>query len=127
MDAPPPRTSNLFQVYLRLRPAAPGTSAPDRFLSVECDEGEEHPSHIILNPPNDRKRSTEKFAFTQVFEEDATQLDIFQCTGVAPLIEGVLAPHGGDGTDALLATLGVTGSGKVSLETVCYCSVICHD
>ncbi|KAM0278609.1 hypothetical protein ACHAQH_005083 [Verticillium albo-atrum] len=113
MDSSPSKQpSNLFQVYLRLRPSPAGSAAPEKFLSVERDEPSEHPTHIILNPPNDRKRSTEKFAFTQVFEEDATQLDVFQCTGVAPLIEGVLAPHGGVGTDALLATLGVTGSGK---------------
>ncbi|KAM0322001.1 hypothetical protein ACHAQA_009742 [Verticillium albo-atrum] len=113
MDSSPSKpASNLFQVYLRLRPSPAGAAAPEKFLSVERDEASEHPTHIILNPPNDRKRSTEKFAFTQVFEEDATQLDVFQCTGVAPLIEGVLAPHGGVGTDALLATLGVTGSGK---------------
>lgn len=56
----------------------------------------------------------EKFAFTQVFEEDANQLDLFQGTGVLPLVEGVLGPQGGDGRDGLLATLGVTGSGKVN-------------
>ncbi|KAG7109839.1 Kinesin-like motor protein 9 like [Verticillium longisporum] len=113
MDSSPTKPpSNLFQVYLRLRPSPAGSTASDKFLSVEREDTSEHPTHIILNPPNDRKRSTEKFAFTQVFEEDATQLDVFQCTGVAPLIEGVLAPHGGVGTDALLATLGVTGSGK---------------
>lgn len=79
----------------------------------EPDDDSTPPKHITLNPPNDRRRAIEKFAFTQVFEEDATQLDIFHCTGVANLVKGVLAPCGGDGTDALLATLGVTGSGKV--------------
>jgi len=106
------KSHNLFQVYLRLRPAQ-GTQG-ERFLAVE--EPEDHqsaPKHITLNPPNDRRRAVEKFAFTQVFEEDASQLDVFHCTNVAGLVEGVLAPHGGDGTDALLATLGVTGSGKV--------------
>lgn len=106
------KSANLFQVYLRLRPPPAGSANSESFLTVESEEGRP-PTHIILNPPNDRKRSTEKFAFTQVFEEDASQLDVFQCTGIAPLIEGVLAPHGGEGSDALLATLGVTGSGKV--------------
>ena len=55
----------------------------------------------------------EKFAFTKVFEEEASQLDIFHGTGVIPLVEGVVAAKGGDGRDGLLATLGVTGSGKV--------------
>ncbi|GJC92887.1 kinesin-like protein [Colletotrichum higginsianum] len=105
-------SANLFQVYLRLRPPPAGTASSDRFLDVEECDADTHPSHITLNPPNDRKRSTEKFAFTRVFEEDATQLDVFHCTGVASLVEGVLAPHGGYGTDALIATLGVTGSGK---------------
>jgi hypothetical protein len=115
MSAPPPMSHNLFDVYLRLRPGQTGAATNgDRFLAVE-EPASDHgaPRHITLNPPNDRRRAIEKFAFTQVFEEDATQLDVFHCTGVAPLIEGVLAPHGGDGTDALLATLGVTGSGKV--------------
>ncbi|KAI1651559.1 P-loop containing nucleoside triphosphate hydrolase protein [Daldinia loculata] len=104
--------ANLFQVYLRLRPPQAGNSGAERFLLVEDPVEHDTPTHITLNPPNDRRRAIEKFAFTQVFEEDATQLDLFQGTRVLPLVEGVLAPHGGDGTDGLLATLGVTGSGK---------------
>lgn len=114
----PPQKSNLFQVYLRLRPPPAGNSAAERFLSVEDSPENDAPTHITLNPPNDRRRAIEKFAFTQVFEEDATQLDLFQGTRVLPLVEGVLAPHGGDGTDGLLATLGVTGSGKVRVSMV---------
>ncbi|KAH7626044.1 putative kinesin group protein [Sordaria sp. MPI-SDFR-AT-0083] len=103
---------SLFEVYLRLRPANTVATSGDRFLDVDPPgPGESAPKHITLNPPADRRRASEKFAFTQVFEEDATQLDVFHCTGVASLVEGVLAPYG-DGTDALLATLGVTGSGK---------------
>lgn len=68
------------------------------------------PTHITIHPPSDsRKRAVEKFAFTKVFEEGATQLDIFKGVGVVPLVEGVLV----EGRDGLLATLGVTGSGKV--------------
>ncbi|KAK3905993.1 P-loop containing nucleoside triphosphate hydrolase protein [Staphylotrichum tortipilum] len=114
LSASTQKATNLFQVYLRLRPPqneAAASSEP--FLAVEePDDDITTPRHITLNPPNDRRRAIEKFAFTQVFEEDATQLDIFHCTGVANLVKGVLAPCGGDGTDALLATLGVTGSGK---------------
>jgi hypothetical protein len=114
MSASTQKATNLFQVYLRLRPPPSGTAAGERFLAVEePDDDSATPKHITLNPPNDRRRAIEKFAFTQVFEEDATQLDIFHCIGVANLVKGVLAPCGGDGTDALLATLGVTGSGKV--------------
>lgn len=103
---------SLFEVYLRLRPTNVSTSG-DRFLDVDpAEPGGSAPKHITLNPPADRRRAIEKFGFTQVFEEDATQLDVFHCTGVASLVEGVLAPYG-EGTDALLATLGVTGSGKV--------------
>ncbi|KAK1707100.1 kinesin motor domain-containing protein [Colletotrichum lupini] len=114
MDSALPQKSsaNLFQVYLRLRPPPAGAASSDRFVDVEESHEGSHPTHITLNPPNDRKRSTEKFAFTRVFEEEASQLDVFHCTGVASLVEGVLAPHGGHGTDALIATLGVTGSGK---------------
>jgi hypothetical protein len=68
------------------------------------------PTHITLNPPSDsRKRAIEKFAFTKVFEEQAEQIVIFRETGVVSLVEGVI----GEGRDGLLATLGVTGSGKV--------------
>lgn len=69
------------------------------------------PTHITIHPPSEsRKRAVEKFAFTKVFEEQAEQIDIFRGTGVVPLIEGVVV---GEGRDGLLATLGVTGSGKV--------------
>jgi hypothetical protein len=122
MEPPQKSQSALFQVYLRLRPPpAAGqlftsTANPDRFLTVEEAEQNELPRHITLNPPNDnRRRAVEKFAFTKVFEENSNQLDIFQGTGVLPLVEGVLGPHGGEGRDGLLATLGVTGSGKVGL------------
>lgn len=115
--------SNLFQVYLRLRPLPGLISSNDRFITVEpppvTDAPSNAPTHITLNPPNDRRRAVEKFAFTKVFEEDASQLDIFHCTNVIGLVESILAPHGGPGADALLATLGVTGSGKV------YCSCCC--
>ncbi|KND86133.1 Kinesin-like motor protein 9 [Tolypocladium ophioglossoides CBS 100239] len=118
MEAPPPpkpaSSHNLFEVYLRLRPPAPGLPAPteDRILSVDEDAGAQHASHITLNPPTDRRRAIEKFAFTHVFAEDATQLDVFHRTELVSLAEGVLAPQGGEGTDAVVATLGVTGSGK---------------
>src|ERR1700761_1199886 len=114
------KSHNLFQVYLRLRPhqsSLAASTAAERFLAVE-EPLPDHtaPTHITLNPPNDRRRGIEKFAFTQVFEEDSSPLDVFHCTGVVSLVEGVLAPHGGEGTDALLATLGVTGSGKVRVD-----------
>ncbi|RKK48059.1 hypothetical protein BFJ66_g7738 [Fusarium oxysporum f. sp. cepae] len=103
---------NLFEVYLRLRPPPTRHGDGDRILDVEPTEDGSHSKHIILNPPTDRRRAIEKFAFTQVFEEDATQLDVFHCTEIVSFVEGVLAPEGGEGTDAVVATLGVTGSGK---------------
>ncbi|GLI72861.1 hypothetical protein PoHVEF18_001045 [Penicillium ochrochloron] len=112
-----PQTS-LFQVYLRLRPPmAQRPDDADRFLTVEPpetsqDDGEivaPVPTHVTLQPPNDlRKRAIEKFGFTKVFQEDATQLDVFHDTGMEPIIRGVLK----EGRDGLVATLGVTGSGK---------------
>lgn len=113
---------NLFEVYLRLRPPPAGAATSERILTVEASEPNDGrivddtavASHIILNPPTDRRRAIERFAFTRVFEENASQLDVFHCAEVVPLVEGVLAPNGGEGTDAMVATLGVTGSGKVS-------------
>ena len=120
-----PASSSLFQVYLRLRPPPsplvqltpqslyPTLPDPERFLTIESPETENgDPTHITIRPPSDsRKRAVEKFAFTKVFEEQAEQLDIFRGTGVIPLVEGVL----GGGRDGLVATLGVTGSGKVGI------------
>lgn len=122
---PRPSSMSLFQVYLRLRPAPsslvqltsqslyPLLPPPERYLTVEPPIHEAQdgmPTHITIHPPSDsRKRAVEKFAFTKVFEEEATQLDIFKGAGVVPLVEGVLV----EGRDGLLATLGVTGSGKV--------------
>lgn len=120
MDPPQKPTSVLFEVYLRLRPQLtgpqlyPALPATDRFLTVENNTEEGAPTHITLNPPNDnRRRAVERFGFTQVFEEDASQLDIFNGTGLLPLLEGVLGANSHGARDGLLATLGVTGSGKV--------------
>lgn len=113
---PPPKTSqNLFEVYLRLRPPTSAATQTERVLTVEKPEQDGvKPSHITLNPPSDRRRAIERFGFTQVFEETASQLDVFSSTEIVSMVEGVLAPKGGEGTDAVVATLGVTGSGKVS-------------
>ncbi|KAE9990467.1 hypothetical protein Vi05172_g955 [Venturia inaequalis] len=102
--------NSLFDVYLRLRPSY--HEAGERFLDVE--EREEFPKHITIKPPaNDyRKRAVERFAFTRVFEEASSQLDLFQDAGVLSLVEGVLGTDNSGGRDGLLATLGVTGSGK---------------
>ena len=87
------------------------------------------PTHITIKPPSydHRKRAVERFAFTRVFEEDASQRDVFTGAGVVPLVAGVLGGscdvgvegerNGGQkkqgARDGLLATLGMTGSGKV--------------
>lgn len=133
-----PQTS-LFQVYLRLRPPVHGQSLKQKdepWLIVEpassaATQSEEatkpFPTHITLQPPNDsRKRAIERFGFTKIFQEEATQLDVFQETGTAGAVQSVLQ----NGRDALVATLGVTGSGKVNtlgrlriLQQLTYCRV----
>jgi len=114
MDPSTPKTStSLFDVFLRLRP--PHTSSSDeRFIDLD-ESSHGFSTHITIKPPtNDfRKRAVEKFAFTRVFEDTATQLDVFDGVQILPLVEGVLGQEGKDGKDSLLATLGVTGSGKV--------------
>ncbi|RMD43207.1 hypothetical protein DV735_g1897, partial [Chaetothyriales sp. CBS 134920] len=61
-------------------------------------------------PPNEsRKRAIERFGFTKVFGEDASQAELFRETGAADNIVRSLLQTGRDG---LIATLGVTGSGK---------------
>lgn len=103
-------SSSLFDVYLRLRPS--NVSERERFLDVEQADP---PTHITIQPPvnDNRRRAVEKFAFTRVYEEDAGQLELFKTSGVISLLEGVLGQPGREGRDGLLATLGVTGSGKV--------------
>jgi hypothetical protein len=111
-------SNSLFEVFLRLRPPVALTAgAAERFLDVEEGSEGEFPKHITIKPPaNDsRKRAVERFAFTRVFEENAAQLDVFNGAGVRPLVEGVLGGEGKAGRDGLLATLGVTGSGKVGI------------
>jgi hypothetical protein len=121
----PSNQTSLFQVFLRLRPPITKEEAAhahrgERYLNVEpveitkdsdvSEPQNPHPTHITLQPPNDsRKRAVEKFAFTRVFEESSKQLEVFENTGVPSLIKGVLK----EGRDGLVATLGVSGSGKV--------------
>ena len=104
-------TTALFDVYLRLRPSST-TTDKERFLDVETPANDTAaPTHITIHPPanDNRKRAVEKFAFTRVYEEDAGQREVFETAGVLPMVEGVLR----EGRDGLVATLGVTGSGKV--------------
>lgn len=104
-------SSAVFDVFLRLRPSA---SDRERFLDVE-QTASELPTHITIKPPTSdtRRKAIERFAFTRVFEENAGQREVFESTGAAQLIQGVLGQPGREGRDGLLATLGVTGSGKV--------------
>lgn len=115
---------SLFQVYLRLRPPFQNQvpkEPSEQWLSLEspppadtesAQEGTKasYSTHLTLQPPNDsRKRAIERFGFTKVFPEEASQLDLFEETGTADTINNVLST----GRDGLIATLGVTGSGKV--------------
>ena len=75
----------------------------------------QHSTHITLQPPNDsRKRAIERFGFTKIFGEEAGQLEVFDEVGTIENIRGVLQ----NGRDGLIATLGVTGSGKVEINPV---------
>lgn len=117
-------STSLFQVYLRLRPPIQtlreNTSPwliieqPETTQRTSTNETEGQnttfPTHVTLQPPNEsRKRAIERFGFTKIFREDATQLDVFDEIKVADNIRSVLQ----SGRDGLIATLGVTGSGKV--------------
>lgn len=116
MEPPQHRSTALFDVYLRLRPS--NAIDRSRFLDVEKLSPDHAPTHITVKPPlsDHRKRAVEKFAFTKVFEEHAGQRELFESTGSVQLVEGVLGQTGREGRDGLLATLGVTGSGKVEKD-----------
>ena len=125
-----PAQTSLFQVYLRLRPTlqhqTTKSNEPEPWLiveppspttSLEGNTNSAAATHITLQPPHDsRKRAVEKFGFTQVFQEEATQLDIFESTGTVQLVKNILS----GGRDGLVATLGVTGSGKVNMKSSSY-------
>ena len=128
-------STSLFQVYLRLRPPIQSSrehSAPWLIVEQPEQKGKDAieedrsdtmpcPTHITLQPPNDsRKRAIERFGFTKIFGEDASQLDVFDEIKVADSIRSVLQT----GRDGLIATLGVTGSGKVWLTPTQYLTMI---
>lgn len=119
-------STSLFQVYLRLRPPMQASSKESKepWLLVErpcpTEESKEecltamtsHATHITLQPPNEsRKRAIERFGFTKIFSEDASQLEVFEEIKVADKVKSLLHT----GRDGLIATLGVTGSGKVRM------------
>ena len=84
--------------------------APAPTLQTDTGEATPTPTHVTLQPPSEsRKRAIERFGFTKIFQQEASQLDIFDETGAADAIKSVLQT----GRDGLVATLGVTGSGKV--------------
>lgn len=117
MEPPPkPSAASLFQVYLRLKPTISQAAKSTRFLTVNqsvSSADDSIPAHITVVPPTEsRRRAVEKFAFTRIFEEDATQLDILRSSGIVPLIEGVIGTESHAGRDGLIAALGMSGSGK---------------
>lgn len=112
-------TSALFDVFLRLRPSS---QPSERFLNVEPVNEHGIPTHVTVHPPagDNRKRAVERFAFTQVFQEEADQDEVFESTGIVDMIQGVLGEPTYQGRDGTIATLGVTGSGKVRVTHHCW-------
>ncbi|KAI9716056.1 MAG: hypothetical protein M1828_000467 [Chrysothrix sp. TS-e1954] len=111
MESSKQGSSAVFEVYLRLRPHS--SIGAEQFIHIDEPHASSRTSITIKPPENDhRKRPVEKFCFTRVFDQQASQIDVFNETNIIPLVEGVLAPDGRTGRDGLLATLGVTGSGK---------------
>lgn len=116
-------------MYLRLRPpiSQQQDDLPERCLAVEGPDASNSinngpnavaPTHITLQPPSDsRKRGVERFGFTQVFDDSASQLNVFEDTELQSIIKGVLIEQ----RDGLVATLGVTGSGKVGTNLPLTC------
>lgn len=89
------------------------TDQPSPKIQDSQDEVQRtYPTHITLQPPHEsRKRAIERFGFTKVFPEEASQLDVFEEISAIENIQNVL----NNGRDGLIATLGVTGSGKVRM------------
>lgn len=103
----PVRTEALFKVYLRLRPPSKQSGADPCFLSTIPSQ----PTSLYVTPPADptgrnRFRSIEHFSFTEILDESTSQRDVFDKMVLPLLRDSAL------GKDGLLATLGVTGSGK---------------
>ena len=89
------------------------TEQPSPKIQENQDEIQRsYPTHVTLQPPHEsRKRAIERFGFTKVFPEEASQLDVFEEISAVENIQNVLK----NGRDGLIATLGVTGSGKVRI------------
>lgn len=95
-----------FRVYLRLRPSFKPSNGTTRFINASLDK-----NHIYISPPtthtSNRAPSIDKYSFTRVFDESSQQVDVFIETAL-PLVRDAITK----GHDGMLATLGVTGSGK---------------
>ncbi|EPS40012.1 hypothetical protein H072_6191 [Dactylellina haptotyla CBS 200.50] len=105
-----------FQVFLRLRPPHSNSILDEPFLTVlppsltasddDIETGTK--TQVTIHPPSHhRSQKIETFSFTEVIDESCGQGDVFGRI-VAPILTPVLQ----DGRDGMLATLGVTGSGK---------------
>ncbi|KAI5845402.1 P-loop containing nucleoside triphosphate hydrolase protein [Tricharina praecox] len=86
----------------RERPNTPHSIASSRFITA----GPEGTSILLTPPDRARTRTAEKYSFTRVFSEASPQLEVFRST-VLPLVHDAIR-----GKDGMMATLGVTGSGK---------------
>ena len=125
---PGPQSSNTptyFLVFLRLRPSsAHHPSFTDvRFISpapaAPGPSSSSSSNSIFISPPdrartttgngggNGARGTTDKYTFSKVFAESASQREVFTTTAL-PLVRDAIQL----GRDAMLATLGVTGSGK---------------
>lgn len=105
-EQPQKSSSHLFDVYLRLRPATASTVGEAPFLKYTPGEPHIHCIPQASFPQRKRSKGIEKFSFTHIFDESSTQRDVFTEVTVPLLAETV------KGRDGMLATLGVTGSGK---------------
>ncbi|KAI5813865.1 P-loop containing nucleoside triphosphate hydrolase protein [Pyronema omphalodes] len=102
-----PETRDYFQIYLRLRPSTATNPRDKEFLTNGGNNFNRiNATSILCTPPTGARGKADKYTFTSVFPSSAGQMEVFT-TAVAPLVQDAL--HGRDG---MLATLGVTGSGK---------------
>ncbi|CAG8830848.1 20598_t:CDS:2, partial [Cetraspora pellucida] len=98
-------SSGLIKAYLRIRPINSG-DVTKPYIQIVND------TEVVMIPPKDShafktcNKGPEKYMFTKVFDERASQKRFFLETTL-PLVKGVL-----NGTNGLVFAYGVTNSGK---------------
>ncbi|KAH8096563.1 hypothetical protein JL720_3942 [Aureococcus anophagefferens] len=108
MPPPPPRAKpeESLAVFCRLRPLGKGEMGGVVEVTDAKTVRSAPPAQSARHASNHVRREARDYTFTRVFDDAATQADVYEAT-TAPLVDALFA-----GRSALLFTYGVTNAGK---------------